>query len=160
MTTTPRTAISRLLVRHGSVVPPRRTRRPLPEPRLPPKPASRTAPSPSLPHQQPARPTLPAVEVASLSQQTVFSLILRYLGRGIAYGAAATPFIFFWDHCFQLIWIRGPSMAPYLNEDYGTMQTQRDCVLVNKWAPAMDLQRGMVVMFPYVRASELASCFI
>lgn len=55
--------------------------------------------------------------------------------------------------------MRGPSMTPYLNEDYEEMHTKSDMVLVNKWpwsgaswpfGRKRRLERGMVVTFRYV----------
>jgi mitochondrial inner membrane protease subunit 2 len=51
------------------------------------------------------------------------------------------------EHVMTLMWVRGPSMTPYLNEDYGEMQTKSDVMLVNLYEPARDLRRGMVVAF-------------
>lgn len=152
MTNASRVTIAGLLARRMSTKLPQKPTRPLPKPRLPPKLPPRTTPAPA----QPTAPSaLPVAKVASPPTRSATSLMLKYLGRGVFYGAAVTPFIFFWDHCYQLTWIRGPSMTPYLNEDYKTTQTQRDCVLVNRWAPVKDLQRGMVVVLPYVSRSFL-----
>lgn len=57
----------------------------------------------------------------------------------------------------QVMWVRGPSMTPYLNEDYDQMQTKSDMVLVNMsslsrfwpWNRTIRLERGMVVTFRY-----------
>lgn len=53
--------------------------------------------------------------------------------------------------------MRGPSMTPYLNEDYAQMHTKSDMVLVNMWPwggwpweRKRRLERGMVVTFRYV----------
>ncbi|KAL4921985.1 peptidase S24/S26A/S26B/S26C, partial [Aspergillus aurantiobrunneus] len=66
---------------------------------------------------------------------------------------------FFSEHILQLRWVNGPSMTPYLNEDYETMHTKKDVVLVNMWPfggagfslPWRErkrrLERGMVVLF-------------
>lgn len=57
------------------------------------------------------------------------------------------------------MWVSGPSMTPYLNEDYEQMHTKRDMVLVNMWPwggagwpweRTRRLERGMVVTFRYV----------
>lgn len=57
------------------------------------------------------------------------------------------------------MWVRGPSMTPYLNEDYEEMHTKSDMVLVNMWpwggagwpfGGKRRLERGMVVTFRYV----------
>ncbi|KAL1998177.1 hypothetical protein VTN02DRAFT_6718 [Thermoascus thermophilus] len=62
--------------------------------------------------------------------------------------------IFFSEHVFQVMWVRGPSMTPYLNEDWPEMQTRSDMVLVNMWPwggwpweRKRRLERGMVVTF-------------
>jgi inner membrane protease subunit 2 len=50
-------------------------------------------------------------------------------------------------------------MTPYLNEDYDTMHTKKDIVLVKMWPGLsafrwgqrkMRIERGMLVLFPYV----------
>ncbi|RHZ44044.1 putative mitochondrial inner membrane protease subunit Imp2 [Aspergillus thermomutatus] len=54
------------------------------------------------------------------------------------------------------MWVRGPSMTPFLNEDYETMHTKSDMVLVNMWPfggagwpweRKRRLERGMIVTF-------------
>jgi hypothetical protein len=50
----------------------------------------------------------------------------------------------------RLVWITGPSMTPYLNEDYGVKHLRRDLVLVQPVHRVEGLRRGMVVIFPYV----------
>ncbi|KAL4783184.1 peptidase S24/S26A/S26B/S26C [Aspergillus varians] len=68
--------------------------------------------------------------------------------------------LFFSEHVLQVLWVSGPSMTPYLNEDYETMHTKRDVVLVNMWPfggtgftlpwrqeQKRRLERGMVVLF-------------
>ncbi|KAK2734531.1 hypothetical protein FQN55_002642 [Onygenales sp. PD_40] len=52
------------------------------------------------------------------------------------------------EHLAQVMWVNGPSMTPYLNEDFAEMQTSKDAVLVKRWKPAEGLRRGMVVTFP------------
>lgn len=82
--------------------------------------------------------------------------VLRFLVPAIPIG------IFFSEHVFQVMWVRGPSMTPYLNEDYETMHTKSDMVLVNMWPwggsgwpweRKRRLERGMVVTFRYAFAS-------
>lgn len=71
--------------------------------------------------------------------------------------------LFFSEHVMQVLWVNGPSMTPYLNEDYDNMHTKKDIVLVNMWPfggagfslPWREerkrrLERGMVVLFRYV----------
>ncbi|KAL4944507.1 hypothetical protein BDV06DRAFT_220242 [Aspergillus oleicola] len=67
--------------------------------------------------------------------------------------------LFFSQHVAQILWVNGPSMTPYLNEEYETMHTKRDVVLVNMWPfggagwglPWKErerrIERGMVVLF-------------
>lgn len=50
------------------------------------------------------------------------------------------------NHVAQLMWIRGASMAPFLNGDYDR-SLQRDMVLVRMWAPWRGVQRGSIVTF-------------
>ncbi|KAL2861153.1 putative mitochondrial inner membrane protease subunit Imp2 [Aspergillus lucknowensis] len=71
---------------------------------------------------------------------------------------------FFREHILQVRWVTGPSMTPYLNEDYANTHTERDVVLVEMWASGFSwpwsggtasgegrkkrrIERGMVVMF-------------
>ncbi|CAL5867920.1 uncharacterized protein PFLUO_LOCUS2142 [Penicillium psychrofluorescens] len=59
------------------------------------------------------------------------------------------------EHVYQVMWVRGPSMTPYLNENYEEMNTASDMVLVNMWPwekiwpgqTSRRLERGMVVTF-------------
>ncbi|OGM40137.1 mitochondrial inner membrane protease subunit Imp2 [Aspergillus bombycis] len=64
--------------------------------------------------------------------------------------------LFFSEHVLGVMWVSGPSMTPYLNEDYEQMHTKRDMVLVNMWPwggagwpweRTRRLERGMVVTF-------------
>ncbi|OGE50717.1 hypothetical protein PENARI_c016G04614 [Penicillium arizonense] len=74
---------------------------------------------------------------------------LRWLAPVIPIG------LFFPEHVMQVMWVRGPSMTPYLNEDYDQMQTKSDMVLVNMWSwggllpfrKERKLERGTVVTF-------------
>jgi len=84
------------------------------------------------------------------SQVRMTARVLRFLVPAIPIG------IFFSEHVFQVMWVRGPSMTPYLNEDYDTMHTKSDMVLVNMWPwggsgwpweRKRRLERGMVVTF-------------
>ncbi|KAH8694992.1 putative mitochondrial inner membrane protease subunit Imp2 [Talaromyces proteolyticus] len=73
------------------------------------------------------------------------SRFLRYLAPLVPIG------LFFSEHVLQVMWVRGPSMTPYLNENYAEMQTESDMILVNMWpwgsGRARRLERGMVVTF-------------
>ena len=55
--------------------------------------------------------------------------------------------VFLDNHVVEPVLVRGPSMTPYLNEHYAEMQTSSDLVLLNKFEPAKELRRGMVVTF-------------
>ncbi|KAJ5668561.1 uncharacterized protein N7477_007131 [Penicillium maclennaniae] len=65
--------------------------------------------------------------------------------------------LFFSEHVARLMWVRGPSMTPYLNEDYEQTQTKSDMILVSMWPYGATwpwqrqikrrLERGMVVTF-------------
>ncbi|PGH23104.1 hypothetical protein AJ80_02878 [Polytolypa hystricis UAMH7299] len=57
----------------------------------------------------------------------------------------------FSEHVAQIMWVSGPSMTPYLNEDYGEAHQKKDIVVVNRWKPTDGLRRGMVVAFPSPR---------
>jgi inner membrane protease subunit 2 len=54
--------------------------------------------------------------------------------------------IFFNDYVAEISYINGASMYPYLNVSYNE-GLGRDRCLVNKWYPARNLQRGMLVSF-------------
>ncbi|KAJ5950193.1 Peptidase S24/S26A/S26B [Penicillium vulpinum] len=66
--------------------------------------------------------------------------------------------LFFPEHVMQVMWVRGPSMTPYLNEEYAETQTKSDIVMVNMWpwgslTPFKNerkLERGMIVTFRWV----------
>jgi mitochondrial inner membrane protease subunit 2 len=71
--------------------------------------------------------------------------------------------IFFSEHILQLMWVAGPSMTPYLNENYEQTQTESDVILVNLWPwgtlwpwnRTRTLERGMIVTFRYVHFTSL-----
>ncbi|PYH48682.1 putative mitochondrial inner membrane protease subunit Imp2 [Aspergillus saccharolyticus JOP 1030-1] len=113
-----------------------------------------------------------AAQQAQKSQQqspkrtTIFShLRTRYAAlplpfrRSVRALGATLPLLpiglFFSEHILQVMWVRGPSMTPYLNEDYEQMHTTSDMVLVNMWGGGgfwpwerkRRLERGMVVTF-------------
>ncbi|KAL4749909.1 hypothetical protein BDW72DRAFT_177019 [Aspergillus terricola var. indicus] len=65
--------------------------------------------------------------------------------------------LYFSEYVGQLLLVNGPSMTPYLNEDYDTMHTKKDIVLVKMWPGLsafrwgqrnMRIERGMLVLFP------------
>jgi mitochondrial inner membrane protease subunit 2 len=62
--------------------------------------------------------------------------------------------IFFNENVGEVTNITGPSMYPYLNTSYNESQT-KDRGWVNKWRPAENLKRGMLVTFWYI--SSLSS---
>ncbi|KAJ5594022.1 uncharacterized protein N7459_000230 [Penicillium hispanicum] len=77
-------------------------------------------------------------------------------GRALRILAPLVPIsIFFSEYVMQVMWVKGPSMTPYLNEDYDKMQTKSDMVLVSMWPwgriwpweRTRRLERGMVVTF-------------
>ena len=67
--------------------------------------------------------------------------------------------LFTHDYCTQVLWVRGPSMSPCLNEGYEHTNTESDMVLVNmlpfnlglKIFGKTKLERGMIVTFWYAR---------
>lgn len=129
---------------------------------------SSTPTSASTPSQNPQQQ--PHTHTSSRSRPSFFSRLrntyssLPYPVRGtfrvLRYLAPAIPIgIFFSEHVFQVMWVRGPSMTPYLNEDYEEMHTKSDMVLVNMWpwggagwpfGGKRRLERGMVVTFRFV----------
>ncbi|CEJ57413.1 hypothetical protein PMG11_06107 [Penicillium brasilianum] len=137
--------------------------------RLPPKtasaPTSLPQPEPS-PIPEPGRPSL----TRKRPLHTFFSNLrqrytqrcaalprpIRLMGRGARFLVPVIPIcLFFSEHVAQIMWVKGPSMTPYLNEDYDQMQTKSDMVLVNMWSlhrilPWKNdkrLERGMIVTF-------------
>jgi mitochondrial inner membrane protease subunit 2 len=63
------------------------------------------------------------------------------------------PAIWFNNNVGELTWINGPSMHPYLNEDYN--QTLRKYVCWQQKMYARDnLQHGMIITFWYVLLSR------
>ncbi|GFF36515.1 mitochondrial inner membrane protease subunit 2 [Aspergillus udagawae] len=128
-------------------------------------PASAAAnPSPSLPQTQTPTPTQSSPRpnrpsLSSLFRQRYATLptpvrrtfrVLRILAPIVPIG------IFFSEHVLQVMWVRGPSMTPFLNEDYEAMHTKSDMVLVNMWPfggagwpweRKRRLERGMLVTF-------------
>lgn len=73
--------------------------------------------------------------------------------------------LFIHENVFRLVKVNGPSMTPYLNEDYDLMHTRADTVLVklwskHQWIPWKDgrrIERGMVVIFRYGASLALLS---
>lgn len=83
--------------------------------------------------------------------------------RGLRILAPLVPIsLFFSEHVMQVMWVRGPSMTPYLNEDYHENHTKSDMVLVSMmpsrvwpWERQRRLERGMVVTFRYAVSTTL-----
>jgi inner membrane protease subunit 2 len=117
--------------------------------------SANTAPSPTT-----ATTTTTTTTTSSSSPFSLFSRFrahysalpspVRRTFRALRILAPVIPIgIFFSEHVLQVMWVRGPSMTPYLNEDYAQMQTTSDMVLVNMWpwGSRRRLERGMVVTF-------------
>ncbi|KAI9371039.1 peptidase S24/S26A/S26B/S26C [Aspergillus egyptiacus] len=121
---------------------------------------------PSSPHPPPkSHPTTTPPTSTSSSPFSFFSrLRTRYNALPHAVRAAVQIFrlapllpigAFLYDHVGQPIWVRGPSMTPYLNENYETDHTERDLVLLSMWPfggagwgfgdGKRRIERGMVV---------------
>lgn len=84
---------------------------------------------------------------------------VRWTFRALRTIAPIVPVgIFFSEHILQLMWVAGPSMTPYLNENYEQTHTESDVILVNLWPwgtlwpwnRTRTLERGMIVTFRYV----------
>ncbi|KAJ5622648.1 mitochondrial inner membrane protease subunit Imp2 [Penicillium herquei] len=79
--------------------------------------------------------------------------VRRGLGVLQVFGAFLPIGLFFSEHVAQIVWVRGPSMTPYLNEDYDKTHTQMDMAVVSMWPwgwafpweRSKQLERGMVV---------------
>ncbi|EAW21181.1 putative mitochondrial inner membrane protease subunit Imp2 [Aspergillus fischeri NRRL 181] len=128
-------------------------------------PASAAAyPSPSLPQtqtqtppQSSPRPNRPSLSSLFRQRYATLPTPIRRTFRVLRILAPIVPIgIFFSEHVLQVMWVRGPSMTPFLNEDYETMHTKSDMVLVNMWPfggagwpweRKRRLERGMIVTF-------------
>ncbi|KZF23339.1 LexA/Signal peptidase [Xylona heveae TC161] len=62
-------------------------------------------------------------------------------------------FVFLHEHVYDLMWVRGPSMAPALSPDFHATG-RRDVVGVNMWDAKANLERGMIVAFRSPRNPE------
>jgi inner membrane protease subunit 2 len=132
---------------------------------------SNKAPVP-LPDPLPAQSSVPEPAGPSLARKRPFQSFfsnfrqriaalprpIRLMGRTVRALAPAIPICYFFsEHVMQIMWVSGPSMMPYLNEDYDQMHTKSDIILVNMWSmhrllPWKNyrrLERGMVVTFRY-----------
>ncbi|KAL4865068.1 hypothetical protein BDV12DRAFT_211279 [Aspergillus spectabilis] len=120
-----------------------------------PLPDIKTRPNPS-----PSSPRLSLLSFlrtryASLPQPARRTLhTLKYLAPILPIG------LFIREHILQAVYVNGPSMTPYLNEEYETMHTKKDWLLINMWPfggagfglpwgqeRKRRLERGMIVMF-------------
>ncbi|KAF7529082.1 hypothetical protein PCG10_008853 [Penicillium crustosum] len=81
---------------------------------------------------------------------------VRQACRTLRWAAPVLPIaLFFPEHVMQVMWVRGPSMTPYLNEEYAQTQTKSDMVMVSMWPwgsilpfkKERKLERGMIVTF-------------
>lgn len=50
---------------------------------------------------------------------------------------------------FEIVWVTGRSMAPYLNAEYETTTLRKDVVLARRVGGQTELERGIVVVFRY-----------
>lgn len=90
------------------------------------------------------------------ARYTSLPLPIRRTARLLRLVAPIVPIaIFFSEHVLQIMWVSGPSMTPYLNENYDRTHTESDVILVNLWPwgtvwpwnRTRVLERGMVVTF-------------
>ncbi|KAE8138493.1 peptidase S24/S26A/S26B/S26C [Aspergillus pseudotamarii] len=128
-----------------------------------------SSPSPTQPPSSTAAPP-PPTQPAPEPSRKPFSLFSHFRSRyatlpvpvrtGFRVLRILAPIVpiglFFSEHVLGVMWVSGPSMTPYLNEDYEQMHTKRDMVLVNMWPwggagwpweRTRRLERGMVVTF-------------
>ena len=145
-----------------------------------------TPPLPRTPQRNPknrpatsSEPLLSSSTTTSSSQSSVWSPFSRLFSRS-AKSSSSTPrppaargktwhylrillplipiVFFFTENFTQVMWVRGPSMSPCLNEGYEQTNTESDMVLVNMFPFRMGLkvfgktrlERGMIVTFWYV----------
>ncbi|GFF46802.1 mitochondrial inner membrane protease subunit 2 [Aspergillus lentulus] len=121
-------------------------------------------PSPSLPPTQTQTPpqssprsNRPSLSSLFRNRYATLPTPIRRTFRVLRILAPIIPIgIFFSEHVLQVMWVRGPSMTPFLNEDYESMHTKSDMVLVNMWPfggagwpweRKRRLERGMIVTF-------------
>ncbi|KAG0153545.1 hypothetical protein PDIDSM_2199 [Penicillium digitatum] len=81
---------------------------------------------------------------------------VRQACRTLRWAVPILPIVLFSpEHVMQVMWVRGPSMTPYLNEEYAQTQTKSDIVMVSMWPwgsilpfkKERKLERGMIVTF-------------
>ncbi|EIT79454.1 peptidase S24/S26A/S26B/S26C [Aspergillus flavus] len=122
----------------------------------PPPPPSSTAPPLAQPAPEPPRKPF-SLFSHFRSRYATLPVPVRTGLRVLRILAPIVPIgLFFSEHVLGVMWVSGPSMTPYLNEDYEQMHTKRDMVLVNMWPwggagwpweRTRRLERGMVVTF-------------
>ncbi|KAH1914711.1 hypothetical protein KXW47_003961, partial [Aspergillus fumigatus] len=103
------------------------------------------------------RPKRPSLSSLFRQRYATLPTPIRRTFRVLRILAPIVPIgIFFSEHVLQVMWVRGPSMTPFLNKDYETMHTKSDMVLVNMWPfggagwpweRKRRLERGMIVTF-------------
>ncbi|PKY05816.1 LexA/Signal peptidase, partial [Aspergillus campestris IBT 28561] len=130
------------------------TFQPTPKMRVSPKPTQ----SPNVtPKRNPLLTTFRTYYTTLRTSYTTLPLPFRRTLRTLRILAPLVPIgLFFSEHVSQIMWVRGPSMTPYLNEDYHATHSTSDMVLVNMWPfggggwpwqRSRRLERGMVVTF-------------
>ncbi|KAJ6151460.1 peptidase S24/S26A/S26B/S26C [Penicillium chermesinum] len=107
-----------------------------------------------------------ATEGPSLARRSWIPSALSSFYKGLSPEPDTSPaesfapplFPIYWafnEYVMHTLWVNGPSMTPYLNEDWPEMHTQRDLLLMNSslWTgfpwntKVARLERGMVVSF-------------
>lgn len=63
--------------------------------------------------------------------------------------------MFFSEHVMQVVWVRGSSMTPYLNENYEKTHTNSDMVLVSMWPWSSGGGGGIAWPFDWSRRRRL-----
>jgi len=114
---------------------------------------NRESPGPSLTR----KPFLPRFISSIRERYASLPTPLRRTCRVVGIFGTFLPIgLFFSSHVAQLVWVRGPSMTPYLNEDYDQSHTKSDMVLVSMWPyegwpwpgrRQRRIERGMIVTF-------------
>ncbi|GIK01795.1 hypothetical protein Aspvir_005836 [Aspergillus viridinutans] len=120
-------------------------------------PQTQTQTQTQTPTQSSPRPNRPSLSSLFRQRYATLPTPIRRTFRVLRILAPIVPIgIFFSEHVLQVMWVRGPSMTPFLNEDYEAMHTKSDMVLVNMWPfggagwpweRKRRLERGMLVTF-------------
>ncbi|KAE8146272.1 peptidase S24/S26A/S26B/S26C [Aspergillus avenaceus] len=124
---------------------------PPPLPPLPPRTTPPNTPTPPKPTQPPRKPFSFFAHLRA--RYAALPTPLRRTARVLRILAPIVPIgLFFSEHVLQVMRVSGPSMTPYLNEDWERMHTKCDMVLVNRWGAmpwerTRRLERGMLVTF-------------